>query len=207
MGNPVGFGFGSGFGSTAPATGGAFGSASGSGGSVFSGTGSLSSTGSQDSAKKDEGCDAAGKEEAEGAALVGSSQHDGEGEGEEDEESLYEEKAKCHILSTTDKDGKSTQSWKELGVGIARVKKNKTDGTRRLLMRNSASGRVILNFALYQGFKPTLQTQPKGTLRFIGHSDGEKQTYMLKVAGEAKAKDLLALIDKEVAALSDPKKS
>lgn len=106
------------------------------------------------------------------------------------------------------------------------MKKNKTDGTRRLLMRNSASGRVILvseslsyrwlycdswlraqNFALYQGFKPTLQTQPKGTLRFIGHSDGEKQTYMLKVAGEAKAKDLLALIDKEVAALSDPKKS
>ena len=136
-----------------------------------------------------------------------SSQHDGKGEGEEDEESIYEEKAKCHILSTTDKDGKKTQSWNDLGLGIARVKKNKNDGTRRLLMRNSASGRIILNFALYQGFKPTLQAQPKGTLRFIGHSDGEKQTYMLKVGGEAKAKDLLALIEREVDALPDPKKS
>jgi nucleoporin NUP2 len=110
-------------------------------------------------------------------------------------------KSKCHIFGEKkSEDGKTVNAWIELGVGILRLKKQKESEARRILMRNSSSGRIILNFSLFEGFSTKLQ--PKGVLTFIGHdNEGNAKSYRVRVATETKAKELQEAIDQEVNAL------
>lgn len=70
--------------------------------------------------------------------LEGGSVHDQEGEGEEDEETTHSVKTKVYSLN------KEEGAWKELGVGLLKVKKHKETGARRLLLRNSSTGKIIV---------------------------------------------------------------
>ncbi|KAJ3254872.1 hypothetical protein HK103_006767 [Boothiomyces macroporosus] len=69
-----------------------------------------------------------------------------QGEGEENEKSIHEQKAKIFVQITND-DGK--KDWNAIGVGILKVKET------RLLCRAENSGRVLLNARLYKAMKLT----------------------------------------------------
>ena len=70
--------------------------------------------------------------------LESGSVHDQEGEGEEDEETTHSVKTKVYFLN------KEEGAWKELGLGLLKVKKHKETGARRLLLRNSSTGKITI---------------------------------------------------------------
>ncbi|KAI0297110.1 hypothetical protein BC826DRAFT_967791 [Russula brevipes] len=67
--------------------------------------------------------------------------HGGEGEGEEDEETTYTVKSKVYKF-TTDREGVPT--WSEMGIGMLRLKKHKETNARRVILRSSTTGKIII---------------------------------------------------------------
>ncbi|KAH8828275.1 hypothetical protein DL96DRAFT_1815531 [Flagelloscypha sp. PMI_526] len=131
------------------------------------------------------------------AAIGGPNPYDVEGEGEQDEETVHQVKSKVLILST-DKDGK--QGWNELGTGFLRIKRHKETGVRRLLLRNSTTGKINVNFLLYKGIAPTAKAKAV-TIR--GHDEhGEARTFTFKVNSAESATSLREKIIEEAKARS-----
>ncbi|KAG6920260.1 hypothetical protein DXG01_005029 [Tephrocybe rancida] len=125
--------------------------------------------------------------------LITKNPHDEEGEGEEDESTVHDARSKVFQMDT------GSSSWVDLGVGVLRIKKHKETGARRILLRNSGTGKIILNFKLYSGLKPT---QSKKSLTFVGHDEkGASQTYTVRLQGEEAATALKEVFDREVASL------
>ncbi|PFH46730.1 hypothetical protein AMATHDRAFT_7469 [Amanita thiersii Skay4041] len=122
------------------------------------------------------------------------SPHDVEGEGEENEETRHSVKLKAYRLKKSDEPG--GPSWIEIGVGMFRLKKHKETGSSRVLLRNSTTGKVNLNFLLYSGLKAT---QNKKMVTFVGHDNGTSQTYNVRLASEDQARELKEAIEREVA--------
>jgi nucleoporin NUP2 len=115
----------------------------------------------------------------------------GSGEGEEDEESEHEVRCKVWNLS----DGK----WNDLGIGMLRIKKHKTSGKNRILVRNEGNGKVTVNFNLISSFKANVD---KTIVTFVGFDQAGKPTnFRVKIKTEAGANDLKAALDKSVAAI------
>ncbi|KAJ6594188.1 hypothetical protein B0H19DRAFT_1094357 [Mycena capillaripes] len=120
---------------------------------------------------------------------------DAEGEGEEDEETVKSERIKAYRMRKKEEGGDG--GWLDIGVGFLRLKKHKETSARRLLLRNSNSGKIQINFALYSGLKAS---QSKKSLTFIGHDTaGEPQTYSLRFRTEEAAKEFQVALDKEIA--------
>jgi nucleoporin NUP2 len=141
--------------------------------------------------------------------LEAGSVHDQEGEGEEDEETIHDVKTKVYTLN------KEEGAWKDLGLGMLKVKKHKETGARRLLLRNSSTGKVTIvsehtqlhlhtyversrllqNFRLYAGMKPSVTKQ---VVSLIGHDDkGNGVPFRLRVKTEKAAQELKDVLDKE----------
>ncbi|KAI6002757.1 hypothetical protein EDD15DRAFT_2360681 [Pisolithus albus] len=120
--------------------------------------------------------------------------HDEEGEGEEDEETVHA--VRCKVFKLTKADDKN--EWKDLGIGILRLKKHKESSIRRVLMRNSSSGRILINFRLFSGLKPSLA---KTSVSFVGHENGAPASYRIRVKTEEQAVSLKHAMDGEIAAL------
>ncbi|KAJ7141472.1 hypothetical protein C8R44DRAFT_867092 [Mycena epipterygia] len=119
---------------------------------------------------------------------------DAEGEGEEDEETVHSARIKAFRMHKTEDGG---NGWLDIGIGILRLKKHKETSARRLLLRNSHSGKIQINFALYSGFKVS---QSKKSLTFVGHDETSKaQTYSLRFRSEEVAKEFNGFLEKEVA--------
>jgi hypothetical protein len=70
--------------------------------------------------------------------LEAGSVHDQEGEGEEDEDTTHSVKTKVYSLN------KEEGVWKELGLGLLKVKKHEESGAGRLLLRNSSTGKIMI---------------------------------------------------------------
>lgn len=124
---------------------------------------------------------------------------DVEGEGEEDEETVKAARVKAFRMRKKEEkdEEKATSAWIEIGVGFIRLKKHKETPARRLLLRNSYSGKIQMNFALYPGLKAS---QTKKSLTLIGHDEaGESQTYSIRFQSEDVAKEFQAALDLEVA--------
>ncbi|KAJ2925126.1 hypothetical protein H1R20_g11950, partial [Candolleomyces eurysporus] len=199
LGNPVGFGFGAaGAASSGDAKPGfSFGSSSGGG---FSFAPSQEKK-KEDSATADEGTKKGEASAEDGAAnpvaaVFGANPHDEEGEGEEDEESVHSIKSKAYRMKKADEKGGA--GWVEIGYGILRLKKHKETDARRMLLRNSTTGKININFKLYSGLKPS---QTKKAVTFVGHDNGTAQTYSIRVGTEEQAKELKEAIDREIAAI------
>jgi len=96
------------------------------------------------------------------------------------------------------KDEKSgTTGWKDLGIGMLRLKKHKKTGSRRVLLRNTSTGKITINFTIYTGLNPVLG--PK-TVGFIGHDEhGTSVTYKLRTQTEQHAAELKGAMDREIA--------
>ncbi|KAG2037408.1 hypothetical protein BDR03DRAFT_1091809 [Suillus americanus] len=193
IGNPVGFGFGV----AKPADGASASSSSASTEFSFGAPPTKSVSPSMDTASRSGSQPAAGDEGTQDdAKLLPTSNHDDEGEGEEDEETTYIVKAKVFKLSkTSDK-----SEWKDLGVGMFRLKKHKETGARRALMRNSATGRIIINFRLFVSLTPTLM---KAMISFVGHDEGAPASFRIRVKTPEQAQELKNALDREVAAVKE----
>ncbi|KAF5370587.1 hypothetical protein D9758_001823 [Tetrapyrgos nigripes] len=137
-----------------------------------------------------------GEEKKEGgleaAALFGNSPHDEEGEGEEDEETTHSIRLKAFRLKKADE---GAAGWAELGTGLLRLKKHKQTGARRVLLRNSSTGKVIINFNLYGGLNPS---QTKKTVMFVGHEGETSQTYNVRMKTEEQAAELKNALEREI---------
>lgn len=105
--------------------------------------------------------------------------------GEEDEETVYQHKAKLLVLDT-----KSNQ-WKERGSGTFRVNVKAVTSQVRLVMRTDSVYRLILNLLLFPEIKVFLMQER--FVRFAGFEsetkeDGSQETklvnYALKVMND-----------------------
>lgn len=77
---------------------------------------------------------------AESFVLDQHNKHDQEGAGEENEETVYSAKLKAYVM----KDGEGGKSWVELGYGVMRIKKHKGTQARRVLLRSSSTGQILI---------------------------------------------------------------
>lgn len=133
------------------------------------------------------------------STLNGNSPHDQEGEGEEDETTVHAVKVNVFRLNKANEH--EAARWSELGCGFLRLKKHKGSDDRRLLLRNSNTGKIILNFKLLAMFRVTQKTK---TLTFIGHDDSGLQTYSIRLRSEEEATTLKEVLEKEVTSLPSP---
>ncbi|WFD29005.1 hypothetical protein MSPP1_000009 [Malassezia sp. CBS 17886] len=111
---------------------------------------------------------------SDGAALLTDA-----GEGEENEKTLHEVRAKIWKMD----DGK----WQDLGISIFRLKKDTRTDKTRVLARNAVNGNVVLNFLLYAGMKVT---RDKSALCFTGFVDANPCTLRCKVKTDSAAEAL-----------------
>ncbi|KAJ3891075.1 hypothetical protein GG344DRAFT_77278 [Lentinula edodes] len=189
IGNPVGFGFGS------P-------SKSGSSSSFSFANPPPSSVKAEEETVKTEADENSGSQATQPDSnaddtgpkpLFGVNPHDEEGEGEENEETIHSIRSKAFRMKKADE---GTSGWADMGTGVLRVKKNKSTGQRRLLLRNSNTGKIIINFNIYKGLQPTVN---KKALMFVGHEGGASQTYNLRTKTEDQALELKEVLDREIA--------
>ncbi|PBK73868.1 hypothetical protein ARMSODRAFT_952933 [Armillaria solidipes] len=170
IGNPVGFGFG--------AT------------SKDSNLGVKSEEDKTEDDAAQEGSKPDGEETVPPPILLANSPHDEEGEGEEDEETTYSIKAKTYWMN------KDAGKWQDMGHGVLRLKKHKEKGTRRVLQRNSSTGKINLNFNLYPGLKPTVANK---AISFIGHDEnGVAQSYSVRTKTEDQLHALRDALEREI---------
>lgn len=148
--------------------------------------------GEEDSGGDDASAAAEGDSTAK-TALSAPSPHDVEGEGEEDEETTHSVRLKAYRMKKADERG--GEGWAELGVGYLRLKRHKETDLRRILLRNSSTGMISINFNLYSGLKVT---QAKKNVTFIGHDNGVSQTYNVRLPNEDQARELKKAIESEV---------
>ncbi|KAJ3570393.1 hypothetical protein NP233_g4435 [Leucocoprinus birnbaumii] len=120
--------------------------------------------------------------------------HDQEGAGEEDEETVHSIKLKAYVM----KEDKGVKSWVELGYGVLRIKKHKETEKRRVLLRSSSTGQILINFSFHSAFKPT---QKGKNVTFLGHdAEGASKMYTLKLQTQEQATQLAAAFDREIQA-------
>lgn len=124
--------------------------------------------------------------------LASSSVHDLEGEGEEDEVTTHEIRSKVFRM-TKDKEGKA--QWGDLGVGMLRLKRHKETEARRVLLRNSGTGKITINFLVHGGLNPTVSDK---VVSFMGHSEGASTPYRIRCKTADQAKELKAALDREL---------
>ncbi|KAK5945709.1 hypothetical protein PMZ80_002916 [Knufia obscura] len=109
--------------------------------------------------------------------------------GEENEDVLYESKAalsrmyKESDLTEDDKEKKGLQpGWKKIGVGSAKVLKDKSTGKARIVFRAEPGANVLLNTRLLGGAKYSSSTVGKnGAVNFPVAVEGAMQLWMVKV--------------------------
>ncbi|ORY21251.1 hypothetical protein BCR39DRAFT_508438 [Naematelia encephala] len=105
--------------------------------------------------------------------------------GEEDEETLYQTRAKLYVMQT---DG----GWRERGVGAVRLNVRRSDGRgARLVMRAEGVLRLILNVSLYVGMSCLEDGKHVRTTVF---EEGEKRFITLRTGSQKAAMELAEAI-------------
>ncbi|KAH0827861.1 hypothetical protein J3R83DRAFT_3488 [Lanmaoa asiatica] len=218
IGNPVGFGFGS----SAPSTSDTTLPGSSSSGFNFGAPSAkpserlfsppMTDKSSESTPQPEvEGNEDGGDEEA--AKLLPSHTHDEEGEGEENEETTHVVRCKVYRLSKSE----DKSEWKDLGVGsfsllwlesalmyrfsptgMFRLKKHKETNVRRILMRNSNTGRILINSRIYGGLKLSMTNT---SISFIGYENSTPTSFRVRVKTEEQAGDLKQAMEREIAAV------
>ncbi|KAI0930184.1 hypothetical protein AcW1_008939 [Taiwanofungus camphoratus] len=124
--------------------------------------------------------------------LSSTSVHDQEGEGEEHETTTHEIRSKVYKMM---KNGEGRSEWSDLGVGMLRLKKHKETNARRVLLRNSSTGKITINFNIYTGMNASVS---KNTVSFIGHEEGVSTPYRIRTKTEEQANALKHALDREI---------
>ena len=110
------------------------------------------------------------------------------GPGEEDEDILFEVRAKALMYDNEQKE------WPIQGLGPLRVLKDRKTGKTRILLRQDPSGRVVLNAALMNAMSYDY-TKPKGVKMGVATDDGKLGTWMIKVGKDDDAIRLSSVLE------------
>lgn len=107
---------------------------------------------------------------------------------------MHAVKLKAYVM----KDDKGGKSWVELGYGVLRIKKHKETEKRRVLLRSSSTGQILINFNFHSAFKPA---QKGKNVTFLGHdAEGASKMYTLKLQTQDQATALAATFEREIQA-------
>ncbi|WVQ67788.1 uncharacterized protein L199_005993 [Kwoniella botswanensis] len=113
------------------------------------------------------------------------------GAGEEDEDTIVEQRGKLNKLESGE--------FKLQGLGQFKLKRSKDGKKRRLLMRTDGSGNVILNMSVNSSFNPTVDGPH---VKFLGFdNDGKPVPFALRVKNAEAAKKIQEELQKEVDAI------
>ena len=110
------------------------------------------------------------------------------GPGEEDEDTLYEARAKAS------KWDESKKEWVLQGLGPFRIMKNRENGNSRMLMRQDPSGRILMNASLIP--EVTYKAENKSMSRIpIMSESGKLETWIVKVGKDSDATTMAAKLE------------
>ncbi len=110
------------------------------------------------------------------------------GPGEEDEDVLFEVKAKALSFDFDKK------TWTSKGVGLFRVLKHRESGKARMLLRQETIGKIILNAALLSAMKYE-NTNNKSVKMAVASDNGKLATWMIRVGREDDAQKLASVLE------------
>ncbi|KAI9705969.1 MAG: hypothetical protein M1836_005375 [Candelina mexicana] len=108
------------------------------------------------------------------------------GPGEEDEDVLYEVRAKALVLEK--------QKYESKGVGFLRVLKHRETGKVRILLRQDPSGKLIINAALLSGVDYTTKTSTSVSVP-IPTENGTLRPWIVRVGKAEDADELAKVLD------------
>ncbi|KAF9940258.1 hypothetical protein BGZ67_008025 [Mortierella alpina] len=100
-------------------------------------------------------------------------------EGEEDEETVYEARAKLYAVVDGD--------YADLGVGPFRVNENKETKKRRMIMRTGGTGIIALNSWIIQGMGPK---RDKNNVTVFAFEGDKPKKFLVRVKEEKTAEEL-----------------
>jgi hypothetical protein len=114
------------------------------------------------------------------------------GPGEEDEDVLYEVRAKATLYEYVKKD--DAKKWVTKGLGPLRVLKHRDTKATRILLRGDPTGKIVINKGLIPSFKyePT-----EKTVKIMTTDDSGKslETWLLQVKTPESAKALAEVLE------------
>jgi len=116
------------------------------------------------------------------------------GPGEEDEEVLFQVRAKALMWLAEAEDEQTKQGWQNKGVGSFRLLKHRKTGKTRIVMRLDPSGRLVLNTALLDGVKYEHQA-PASVKMAVVAEDGKLRTWVIKVKKDDDAVKLANILE------------
>ncbi|OAT07579.1 hypothetical protein BDBG_03620 [Blastomyces gilchristii SLH14081] len=115
------------------------------------------------------------------------------GTGEEDEDEVFEARAKTLKLGVPPDADDETPKWLLQGVGLLRILKNKTTGRSRILVRADPSGRVLLNTNLVAAIN---YKSVGSAVRFLVPREPKPENWIAMVKKEDIAVELAKVMEK-----------
>ena len=118
------------------------------------------------------------------------------GPGEEDEDIIYEVRAKANIWDENkeNEEGEKKGGWETKGLGPFRIMKNRETSKARMLMRSDPSGRIIINSSISKQFKYDAPT--KSTFRIPTLSSNHKiETWVVKIGKDSDATEIARMLE------------
>lgn len=113
------------------------------------------------------------------------------GKGEEDEEVIFEVKAKANVYSDA---GKEKKEWQSRGIGLLRLLENKESGLVRIVMRQDPSGKIVINTGLLKGANYSVKGA-KNVALVVPDKSGQLESWNVTVKHESDAKKLAELCE------------
>ena len=110
------------------------------------------------------------------------------GPGEEDEDVVFEARAKAQSWASDQKE------WVSKGVGIFRVLKHRGTSKTRMLMRQETIGKIILNAALLSAMKYEYAA-PKSVKMAVASDNGKLATWFVRVGQDDDAQKLASVLE------------
>ncbi|TLS28134.1 hypothetical protein PpBr36_01985 [Pyricularia pennisetigena] len=126
------------------------------------------------------------------------------GPGEEDEDVVFEVRAKAlKLINKADesdeevaKKDEKKSPWKTMGVGPLRLLKHKTTGGVRILLRGEPRGNVVMNKLLLANYDYKTEPGDKYVKLTTAKDGGGLETWMLQVKDKTKGKELATALMK-----------
>ncbi|KAF9438072.1 hypothetical protein BGZ76_009853 [Entomortierella beljakovae] len=109
-------------------------------------------------------------------------------EGEEDETTVFETRAK--LFACPEKAG---AEYKDLGLGQFRVNEHGVTKKRRMIMRVQGTGLIVLNSWVIQGMPPVREN--KSNITIFGIEDGKPKKFLVRVKVVESADDLFQALE------------
>ncbi|EEB09106.1 nucleoporin Nup61 [Schizosaccharomyces japonicus yFS275] len=114
----------------------------------------------------------------------------GKGEGEENEDSVINTRAKIYRFD------KESKAYKDVGLGPLKINVDKDTGAARVIVRVDGSGKVLLNVRLCKDFKYEMAGKKEVKLPAASADGKSLDTYLIRVKEPSVAEELLNKLNK-----------